>query len=66
MKKQPKEETKKTVNITVHIPISKELDSWLSEEARKEERSKMGMIRYILNEYKRKVEENGNQSKHNN
>jgi len=47
-------ETKEQITITIHLPIDKEMDTYLAEIASREERSKIQQIRFILNEYRKK------------
>ena len=51
MKKEPGE---KKIQITIHLPIDKDLDLYLSELGNRQERSKIQQIRFILNEYMKK------------
>jgi hypothetical protein len=46
-----KQTTPKEVQVTVHLPIDKTLDTYLTELATKQERSKIAQIRFILSEY---------------
>ncbi|MCB1177628.1 MAG: hypothetical protein KDK36_08635 [Leptospiraceae bacterium] len=43
----------KNTSITIHLPIDKDLDNYLSILSKNEERTKLSQIRYILNEYRK-------------
>lgn len=39
------------IQITIHLPIDKTLDSYLMQLAKTQERSKLAQIRWILSDY---------------